>query len=426
MLLSYLKLATKVLLRRRVFTAISLFGISFTLLVLVVASAVLDQVVAPRPPETRQERTLGVYSVRMTGDSNVWQSEGGFALFDRYLRGLPGVERMSVFSVPTDVVSYHDGARIESVLKRTDADYWRILDFRFLEGGPITGDDVAEARLVAVVNDTTRHRFFGENSALGRTIEADGQRFRVVGVVADVPLLRTVPFADIWVPVTTAKSDAYRHEVMGGFLAIFLARTPADFPAIRQEFASRLRAVELPDPGTWKHIEAHPYTTMEDLAATFFGSGPLHAAFAASALRDGGGDLLVTFWTLVSVAALLFMLLPTLNLVNLNVSRILERAPEIGVRKAFGASSRSLVGQFVVENVVLSLAGGLVALALAPLVLHTLTAASIVPYARFALNGRVFGCGLGLALVFGVLSGAYPAWRMSKLHPVEALAGGSR
>jgi putative ABC transport system permease protein len=426
MLLSYLKLAVKVLLRRRVFTAISLFGISFTLLVLVVAAAVLDQVTAPRAPETRQERTLGVYRVRMTGDDNVWQSQGGYGLFDRYMRGLPGVERMSIFSSPTDVVSYHDGARIDSVLKRTDADYWKILDFHFLEGGPLTDDDVASARLVAVVNETTRRRFFGDASAVGKAIEADGQRFRVVGVVEDVPTLRTIPFADIWVPVTTAKSDGYRRAIMGGFVAIFLARSPADFPAIRQEFASRLRTVERPDPKQWKHIEAHPYTTMEDLAATFFGSGPLHEAFASSSLREGGRDLLVPFWTLVAVAALLFMLLPTLNLVNLNVSRILERAPEIGVRKAFGASSRTLVGQFVVENVVLSVTGGFVALLVAPLVLHVLDAANVVPYAHFALNARVFGWGLVLAVVFGVLSGAYPAWRMSRLHPAEALAGGSR
>ena len=52
------------------------------------------------------------------------------------------------------------------------------------------------------------------------------------------------------------------------------------------------------------------------------------------------------------------MLLPTLNLVNINISRIMERASEIGVRKAFGASSRTLVGQFVVENIILTLVGG--------------------------------------------------------------------
>ena len=54
------------------------------------------------------------------------------------------------------------------------------------------------------------------------------------------------------------------------------------------------------------------------------------------------------------LALMLFMLLPTINLVNLNLSRILDRASEIGVRKAFGASSRTLVGQFLIENLVLT------------------------------------------------------------------------
>ena len=63
------------------------------------------------------------------------------------------------------------------------------------------------------------------------------------------------------------------------------------------------------------------------------------------------------------------MLLPTVNLVNINLSRILDRASEIGVRKAFGASSRTLVGQFVVENLVLTLIGGAIGLLLAAAVL---------------------------------------------------------
>ena len=56
------------------------------------------------------------------------------------------------------------------------------------------------------------------------------------------------------------------------------------------------------------------------------------------------------------------MLLPAVNLININVSRIMERASEIGVRKAFGASSLTLVGQFVVENVLLTLIGGAIGL----------------------------------------------------------------
>ena len=66
-----------------------------------------------------------------------------------------------------------------------------------------------------------------------------------------------------------------------------------------------------------------------------------------------------------SLIMVLFMLLPTVNLVNINLSRILDRSSEIGVRKAFGASSRTLVGQFVVENVVLTLIGAGIGLVLA-------------------------------------------------------------
>jgi putative ABC transport system permease protein len=419
MLGSYLKLALKVLRRRPVFTAISLFGITFTLLVLVVACAVFDHATAALPPETRQDRTLCVSSMRMTGNNNLWQSDPGYGLFDRYMRDLPGVERLSIYSTAATVASYRDGQRIDSYLKRTDADYWKILDFAFLEGGPITAVDVASARLVAVINETTRRRFFGGASAVGRVLEADGQRFEVVGVVPDVPMLRTIPFADIWVPVTTARNDAYRREVAGGFGAIFLAKSAADFPIIKEEFASRLRRVELPHPEQWKSIEAYPYTTLEDLAATMLASGP-------GQLVWHGRPRVAVLWGFITGLMLLFMLLPTLNLVNLNVSRILERSSEIGVRKAFGAASSTLVGQFVVENVVLTLAGGLAALVLAPLVLHSLSVADVVPYARFTLNLRVFSYGLALAVFFGVLSGAYPAWRMSRLHPVTALKGGTR
>src|SRR4051812_2131774 len=138
MLSSYLKLALKVLRRRPMFTAISLFGISFTLLVLIVAAAVFDHAVAPLAPETRQDRTLGVYTIRMIGSGNVWQSEASYGFFDRYLRDLPGVERMSIFSGAASVSSYRNGNRIDSFLKRTDADYWRILDFHFVEGRPFT------------------------------------------------------------------------------------------------------------------------------------------------------------------------------------------------------------------------------------------------------------------------------------------------
>jgi putative ABC transport system permease protein len=82
------------------------------------------------------------------------------------------------------------------------------------------------------------------------------------------------------------------------------------------------------------------------------------------------------------------------------------------------------VRQFVLENVVLAVIGGLLALAATELSLVALTASALVPYAEFHVNPRIFGWGLGFAILFGVLSGAWPAWRLSRLHPVEALRGG--
>jgi putative ABC transport system permease protein len=114
------------------------------------------------------------------------------------------------------------------------------------------------------------------------------------------------------------------------------------------------------------------------------------------------------------------------NLVNINVSRIMERVSEIGIRKAFGASSRTLVGQFIVENVILTMAGGLVGLVLTAFVLRALNGSGLIPYSELAVNWRVFVYGLLLAALFGVISGVYPAWRMSRLHPAQALTGGRR
>jgi putative ABC transport system permease protein len=111
--------------------------------------------------------------------------------------------------------------------------------------------------------------------------------------------------------------------------------------------------------------------------------------------------------------------------VNLNVSRMLERSSEIGVRKAFGATNGALIKQFLVENVFLTLLGGVVGLGLAAGALHLLNSSSLIGYAHFALNGRVFLVALGIALFFGMLSGVYPAYKMSKLQAIEGLKGGT-
>jgi putative ABC transport system permease protein len=337
----------------------------------------------------------------------------GFRLIDQYARGLPGVEQVAIAGMPARVASYLNGAKIRSYLKRTDAAFWQVMAFDFREGAPYTADDVARGQRVAVINESTRARFFGGQAALGRTLEADGQTFTVVGVVPDVPLLRIVPFGDIYVPHTTAKSDSYRRDLVGEFIGLLLLAPGADRAAVAREFQARLPTVQFPDPKAFNTIAARPEPLFDNVARLLFGE---------RGEGNIGGRLRLT----LALGALLFMLLPAINLVNLNVSRILERASEIGVRKAFGASSATLVGQFLVENLVLTLIGGALGFLVAWGLLQAVNASGLIPYAHLHLNLRVFGWGLGLAVLFALISGVYPAWRMSRLHPVHALRGGTR
>ncbi len=409
MLKNYLKLALKVLMRRKFFTAVSLFGICFTLVVLMVATALLDHVFAAHYPETHLDRTLGVYNLVMAGPHSRSTTPPGYRLLEETLPGLEGAERVTMIEIQSGVTTFRDGHAVDLYLKRTDAEFWNVMQFDFLEGEPFTTDDEKNARQVAVINQSTSRKLFGEESAIGRTIEIDDQNFRVSGVVRDVPFIRLVPFADVWVPLSTNKSTQWREDVGGGFFGLVVAGSRKDFPRLKDQFQDRLSRVS-PTPGSgYETLTAHLNTVPEMIATEMFNLGSV-------------------LWLRVIpiVVAILFMLLPAVNLINLNLSRILERASEIGVRKSFGATRRELLAQFVVENVILTLIGGALGLVVSGLILMELNRSGLIPYTHFSLNFRIFAWGMAFALLFGFISGVWPAWRMSRLHPANALRGNLR
>jgi putative ABC transport system permease protein len=76
--------------------------------------------------------------------------------------------------------------------------------------------------------------------------------------------------------------------------------------------------------------------------------------------------------------------------------------------------------------VLLTLLGAVLALVLSVGALHLISGSGLLPFADLRLNLPVFAAGVLAALAFGILSGVYPAWRMSRLHPARALGGRSR
>ncbi|HEX9460934.1 MAG TPA: ABC transporter permease [Thermoanaerobaculia bacterium] len=411
MLKSSLKLAIKVLARRKVFTTISLVGIAMTLAVLMVATAILDNILAPRAPESRLDRIMTVVFVSMHGPKTTEQSNPGRGFLDKTIRNLPGVERTSTYSEIQSVVVYDGASRVELPYRRADAEYWKVLDFRFLEGGPFSASDEAANRSVVVITEDVRQKLFGGSAALGKMVDIGGEPHRVVGVVPTVPFTKTIAYSTLWVPLGPP-TDEEQKASFGNLSAAVLAKSKADIPKIQREFNTRVSHIPIEDPKTFTEIRSALDTTFE--------------AIARASTNDQFGDRGPTVLRIGFLAlALLFMMLPALNLVTLNLSRILERASEVGVRKAFGAPRRALIGQFVVENVVLTVIGGAAAFVLAFVLLRAFDAVEFVPGAHFDLNLRVFAWGMLIAAFFGVFSGLYPAWKMSRLDPVTALRGGA-
>ncbi len=417
-LASYLKIAFRVLMRRKFFTLISLFGIAFTMVVLITGVALFENSYSPHRPESRSDRFLTIWRARMTSSEHPgreWSSNPGYKFLDRFARDLPGAENFTIHSEPEQIAVFKDGRKIPMMFKRTDGAFWEVMDFDFLEGGPYSQADEANRNFVAVINEATRDLYFGGQPALGETIEIDGQRFRVAGVVRNVAEYRVFPYADAWAPISTQKTDLYRDRLMGSYYGTVLAESRAAIPGIKQAFKARFKDVPSPRPDRYDIFLSFTDTYLEAWAREF------------SSWNNWEEDAGVTRMILIAAGlVLLFMLLPAVNLINLNVSRIMERASEIGVRKAFGATSRALTWQFLTENLALTLLGGLAGLVGAWLVLTWINVSGFIPYARLHVNFTVFAAALALSTLFGVLSGVYPAWRMSKTHPATALKGGAR
>lgn len=411
MTIANLKLAFRVLGRRRVFTAISLVGITLTLVVLMVATAILDNVFAAGKPESELDRMLFVSVVGRYGKNTSQTSPPGYGFLQKTIPGLPGAERFAYFTQPQTGVIFSGNQRIETHMKRTTPSYWQIFDFHFIEGAPFSVADDAADRSVAVITDALRDKVLGTGPAVGRTINIGGQAYRVAGVVSRVPITRLSTYAEVWVPVGAVNPDVQR-AIAGDFNGVVLARSRDDLAAMKREFAMRVARYPNPDGKADVETRSGLDTAFEALARAML-NNPANQN-AALILR-----------TVFIVLALIFMTLPALNLVTLNLSRIMERAPEIGVRKAFGAPKRTLIAQFVTENVILTLLGGALGFICTIIALAALNHTSFIPEAQFNVNARVFAYGMLIAIFFGVFSGLYPAWKMARLNPVNALRGGS-
>ncbi len=410
MLKNYFKIAIAVLKRRKFFTFISLFGISFTLMVITVAAAFLSKLINEDYPDHKRERSLYVAMMEMKNTKEGWlnRSDVSFHFLDQYVSKLKTLEKMAISSRAEASNAFVNNKKLVIEYKYTNADYWNVLEYDFIEGKPYGPQEIANASMVAVISEETRADYFGPNaSAVGKYISADNINYRVIGVVKNVSKTLYNFAGDMYIPYTVSKQDWNEVALLGNCNAVLLARSAEDVPKLKREFESMMTRVKTPDK-EFDKVSSHADSFFESLTRR-------------SPAGDGEHSGASTVIRLLVGLLFLFLLLPTINLVSINITRILERSSEIGVRKAFGASSSTLVYQFVIENLILTIIGGILGIQLSALAIYFINSANLISNMHLSLSPLVIGYSFLACLLFGLISGVYPAWRMSRLNVVTAL-----
>ena len=442
MFTNYIKLAIRVLGRNKFFTAITLFGISFTLAILMLIISMMETEVGSTQPLTKKDKIIilpnlslkkqfydtiytfdtllinevvtidSTYKLEKAGSNNS-NSSFAWSYLDKHLSNLESPKSFTFFSSGNSFNAYVNNAKVEMKAVYTDHRFWEIFDFNFRDGFGFGESSVEQQEKVAVITTKLAENYFGRTTdVLNEYIEMDGTSFKVMGVVdpPGVSLLAT----DIIVPHTLLNNVGRSEEIgFGGFMAIFLAESTSDMQKIKDEIAVVNAGLEVhPDVQEYyNEVRITPLSYFEIYADNILD-------LDTDEVR--GRSLSTLRWIMIGLLSF-FILLPTLNLINLNVSRIMERSSEIGVRKAFGATRSNILGQFIVENIVQTILGGILGMGLAMIMIKMINDAGLLGDIVLKINYRFYIYSLIICLLFGLLSGLLPAYRMSKLHVVNAL-----
>ena len=268
---------------------------------------------------------------------------------------------------------------------------WKLSSGRFL-----TADDVARADPVCVIGNTVRKELFRDDpDPVGRSVRVDRLQLRVVGVLAPKGRdpIGTDQDDEMFLPLTTLQRKVVGEEKVGMMLAAVKAETLT--PRVVEQIGRVLRQTHKVSTGT-----------------------PDFDVSSVQEMAELGYTVTTTVQMLVAVIASLSLVVGGIGIMNIMLVSVTERTREIGLRMAVGATSADVLAQFLIEAVILSLAGGLLGVTLGVAVAAALAAAAGWPMVVSPLS-VLLACGVSGAV--GVCFGFYPAWKASRLDPIDAL-----
>lgn len=440
MIQNYIKVALGVLARNKLYTFISLFAISFTLMSLMLMSSFLENDLGKNAPLTHRDEIVIIDQVRMKGwkreeevtiDSSIVDgvmkydtirksvpivgdsrnnstSNVGNDFYRDHLSKIDGFETVSGFGASGDFTIFLNGKKMNLRSSNVDVDYWNIFDFKFREGGPFTKQEIDNQQPLIVIKYEAAKKVFGDKPTyIGEKLLNNGVTYTVSGVVEDFNTSFRVVNTEVWLPLTfMTESELNSFALFGNLTVAYKAKDAQGLKVLDRELRDLEHKMDL---------DAYERFDVMELLEV-----PVLEHYAQDIVRKEKGSLKILSWV-VGVGLLLFLLIPTVNLINLNITRIMERSAEIGVRKSFGATTKDLLVQFIFENLILTLIGGAIGFILSLLAIYYINSTEIFGSLHMEMNFKLFLISLLITIVFGILSGIIPAWKMSNTQIAKAL-----
>jgi putative ABC transport system permease protein len=261
------------------------------------------------------------------------------------------------------------------------------------KGTSFTADDVKEGRRVVVLGTTAATGLFANVDPIGKQITISGTLFTVVGVLADKGGAGFNDPNDLAIAPVTAVQEALTG--YGPLNQLLVQATGPDQVDAAQAEVTAILNQKLHVTNT----TSEPFRILNQ-----------------SQLLAARTDTAKTFTVLLGAVAAISLLVGGIGITNIMMVTVTERTREIGIRKALGAPKRTVLTQFLVEAMVLSVIGGLVGV-LAAIIGSQFTIVGIKP----VIVPSSVALALGVSVAIGLFFGSYPASRAAKLRPIEAL-----
>lgn len=420
MLISYLKIAFRNLVKNKVYTAINLAGLAFGIAsVFLIAIYIKGEISYDRfhdqaenlyriiwEDENPQTRTPHPMAQALVNDFPEIESAVSFTpLFG------PGLtkEMHSFRNLEKD--ERYDEANILAV----DTTFFEVFTFPLVQGNPKTALHQVNGLLIS---ESMAKKYFGDADPMGKylAVDSDTMLVEVVGVFKDVPRHAHFHF-DFLVSYLREKSfdpenEFYSWSDFGHFNYVRL-KPGAEAKKLESQLME------------WAKNYLHPTQDQyERLVRANFGFRlqPVTDIHLHSRLRwelEPNGN--IDYVYLLATAAILTLVIACVNFINLTTARSAERTKEIGIRKSLGAFRKQLAMQFISESLLVTMAA---------MVLSILFIESGLPFFNSFMRTNLevdyvqyFAVLSGLGIIIGMISGFYPALYLSSVKPSLILKG---